>query len=280
MSSEQVGHEEQASSSGSTTSIDLRWAVAGLAFPALSYMVAYAIMVGEAGYFGVPSGLVSVSINDVLSIALTIGASGLTYALALRGLFTGGPLHPGFKEVAFPLSLIGGTTLLFWWSSGFGPTFWVWLGLMVLMTFLVVFSLVRQSRKLGGLRKALDAIANKEDAEPPIWSTRLWSTALDKALHLNPAAVVFLMFVVFYLAVLGSGIGRGLSLRQSDFLVAVSRPHQVVLLVNDGHAILGVLGSDGRTLTGEYEVVDITALGPVKKRTLGQLQAPPMVGQP
>lgn len=256
--------------------LSLQWAVAGLVLPALSYLLAYSVLLGEATHLGIPIGFVTVSLGDVLEIALIVGGPLVYLSLALRGLTKNltdsGSVHPALERLISPFVVAAVIALAIWWAFGPGPALWLTLGFLALLALLTLAHVVSAVRKHGSVPAALDAI-NGEPADPDILSPRYWSTVVRAALNLHPVALLTLLFGVFYLSGLGQLVGIGIVTRQTEYLVPQSPPSHVVLLINSGHAVLGrVSPEDPRLLVGEYQVKDFNSLGPVTLSQIGTLR--------
>jgi len=252
-------------------SLSLRWAIAGLVFPAVSYLTVYSIIAGEARFFGVPVELISVSLSEVLYITFTLAAFAYILIWMFKDLLmNGSPFSPAFAELSLPFVFIVLLTLSFAWKDGVNSWFWFGVGACVLYIGLTIWVMGLRAKKSGSIKAAFESLERKEGDPLPVWSPKFWRVAFEGLTQLRPVAVLFIVCVVFYLSAVGSGIGYGMAKRQTTFLVPSEQPDRVVLLTGNGTAILGTVDDDN-SLSAEFEVVSLTSLGPLREEKVGIL---------
>lgn len=256
-------------------STESKWAIAALGLPTFSYLLVYSINVGQAGHFGIPESLISVGAGDVLRVGLLAGVAGALVLNALRITVLGSPSHPGLREYAAPVFLLLALAALAWWTQGTFTVFWLFVGLAVLTGAVAWFRIARGKRKHGSISAVLDVAANRRPVDLPPWSPRAWSLTLERALQLRPLALVTVVLALLYLSNIGgSAVGAGMAHRQEEFLILTGRPDAVVLMVNDGNAIIGTLEGRG-TIGSSFRISPLTELGSVESTTVGPLDRVP-----
>lgn len=252
--------------------VGVRWAVLGFALPALSYLFAYSIRLGQAHHFGVPDQLVTVSLQDVLVTLVPVAAMLVWFSLAFRGLVSWLRPHPGVRKLVGPVVFMGGCALVLWWATGLAGLIWLWVGFTVLMVVLSLVVLVTRLRRHGSLKAALDGYADEVTDGPEFWSLNYWADVIRSAMRLQGAGLMLLIVLIIYLAVFGMAIGRGIARTDASFLVPVSAKDHVVLITSENRAILGVLSDEAGVVEDLYLVEEVSELGTLTVEAIGPLR--------
>lgn len=252
------------------TSTDLKWGIAAVALPALSYLIVYSVNLGQARFYGIPDSLVAVSSSDVLRVAFTLATAAASWMIAVRILALSSPAHPGIREYAALPLLLTLLAILSWWTNGFNVAFWVTFAIAAAVILGAVLLLLSRARKAGGLDAALEEAMTKSAAELNAWSPRAWSMIFQRALELRPLSLVAALLITVYFVGFGTMVGKGIAARETDYLVPSERESAVVLMVNGGNAIVGTVDDKGR-IGDAFEVAPLSELGFVESRSIGPL---------
>lgn len=247
--------------------------MAGLVAPVVAYCLAYATLLGQAAYYGIPDGMLSVSVVDIIRIAVIFGSLSLFLAATLRGALDVIPSQPMLANLVWSLLLVAAFGAIIWWCvESAAVALSIVLPLAAGLVLLWAIGLVLEYRKHGSLRVAL---SRQRDSDLKWWSVTFWGKVVDAALSLRPAGILLMAYVLFMAAALSFAAGYGLSRRTTEYYVSVPQPERVVLIVDGGTAVVGRLADVGSVrLANEYEVIDLTSLGPVKPVLLGRLVGP------